>query len=310
MNFKGGTIVGRPMAITPDALASIIAGKTLMAPAADVSGLLPRRTGAAQGSWSGSRIAVLPLYGTLSHRGWVDAAHFNFPGDTSLESFGTVFDQVLSDPSIESIVIDIDSPGGGVFGVDELGAKIFAARGKKRIFAIANSIAASAAYWIGTAADQFSVSPSGQVGSIGILAVHEDWSRAEDAAGIRVTTISSGKYKTEGNEHEPLDDTARAALQDRVASYHRMFIRAVARNRGVSFADVHDGFGEGRTVGAANALKMGMVDHVETIDELLARIASTPASAKIPRAAARGEFLNEVHAAQARLRDALARVGR
>src|SRR5208283_803764 len=117
----------------------------------------------------------------------------------------------------------------------------------------ADSLAASAAYWIGSAAGELSVSPSGEVGSIGILSVHADYSRAEDAAGVGVTIVSSGKYKTEGNEHEPLGDTARAALQDRVSAYGRMFIRAVARNRGASFADVHDGYGEGRVVGASDA---------------------------------------------------------
>jgi ClpP class serine protease len=113
------------------------------------------------------------------------------------------------------------------------------------------------------------------VGSIGVVAIHEDFSQAEDDAGVDVTLISAGKYKTDGNEHEPLSNTARAALQDRVSSYHRMFVRAVARHRRASFADVYDGFGEGRTVGASDALKMGMVDRIETMDELLARISST-----------------------------------
>jgi signal peptide peptidase SppA len=198
-----------------------------------------------------------------------------------------------------------------VVGAEELGAQIFAARGKKPIAAIANSLAASGAYWICSAARELSVTPSGQVGSIGIMAVHEDWSRAYEAAGITPTIISAGKYKTEGNEFEPLDDTARAALQDSVSSYHRMFLRSVARNRGVSFADVHDGFGEGRVVSAGDALKLGMVDRVETIDELLARLASTPTSTAISRASAASDYgMHEVRAARARLRDAMARAGR
>jgi signal peptide peptidase SppA len=303
-----GAIRNRPWAIEPRHFNTLVemmrtSALTRRAPAA----ALPRGP-ASQTTWetSGSRIAVLPLQGMLSQRN----DPMDFAGDTSLEAFGAVFNQLLKDSSVSSIVLEVDSPGGSVYGVDELAAQIFAARGQKRIVAIANSLAASAAYWIATAAGELSCTPSGEVGSIGIVAVHEDWSRAEDAAGVDVTTISSGKYKTEGNEHAPLDDMARAALQGRVSAYHRMFVKAVARNRGVSFADVHDGFGEGRTVGAADALKMGMVDRVETVDQVLDRLASTPASAKIPRAAARGEFLNEVHAAQARLRDALARAGR
>ena len=277
---------------------STLAGK---APAA----VLPRRD-ANRTTWesSGSRIAVLPLFGTLSQR---NNPMTDFVGDTSLEAFAAVFNQLLKDSSVSSIVLEVDSPGGSVYGVDELAAQIFAARGQKPIVAIANSLAASAAYWIATAAGELSCTPGGRVGSIGIVAVHEDWSRAEDRAGLHVTHVSAGKYKTEGNEHEPLDGTARAALQDRVSGYHRMFVRRVAKNRGVPFADVHDGFGEGRTVGASDALRMGMVDRIETMDQLLDRLASTPASAT--RVAARGDFLNEIDAAQTRLRDALARAG-
>jgi ClpP class serine protease len=59
-------------------------------------------------------------------------------------------------------------------------------------------MAASAAYWIATAADEVVVTPSGQVGSIGVFATHEDISKALDMEGIKVSLISAGKYKTEG----------------------------------------------------------------------------------------------------------------
>jgi signal peptide peptidase SppA len=295
MDFRR-SLFNRPWAIRPEAFSGIAAGLPPMAAL--------RRRAAFGDATTSSRIAVLPLLGTISRRG----SFWDFPGDTSLEQFAAVFKQVLGDPSIDAIVIEVDSPGGTVYGVDELAAQIFAARARKRIAAIANAEASSAAYWIGSAAGELSVAPSGQVGSIGIVAMHLDESRAEDLAGVNVTMISAGKYKTEANEHEPLGDTARAALQGRVFQYHRMFVRAVARNRGVSFADVHDGFGEGRVVGAEDALKLGMVDRIETMDDLLTRLASTPASPRAPRAAAASDYgINEARAARARLRDALKR---
>jgi signal peptide peptidase SppA len=301
MDFSSAIRSHQPWAIMPENFNALIERMRTITPAA----VLRRDSRTTWGS-SGSRIAVMPLLGMLSQR---CNSMVDFAGDTSLEAFGAVFNQLLKDSSISSIVIDVDSPGGSVYGVEELAARIFAARGQKRIVAIANSLAASAAYWIASAAGELSCTPSGEVGSIGIVAMHIDMSRAEEAAGVDVSLISAGKYKTEGTEHAPLDDTACAALQDRVSTYHRMFLRAVARGRGVSFAEVHDGMGEGRTVGAAAALKMGMVDRVETMDELLARLAASPAQASISHAAARGDFLNEVEAAQARLRDALARDG-
>jgi len=221
-----------------------------------------------------------------------------------------VLDQVREHHKPDSTASEVDSPGGSIYGTDELAARIFAARGGKRVVAIANTLAASAAYWIGSAAAELSCAPSGEVGSIGIVAIHHDFSRAEDAAGVDVTLISSGMYKTEGNEHEPLGNTARAALQDRVNAYYGMFLRAVARHRGVSVADVHDGFGEGRVIGAEDALRMGMVDRVETIDELLARVAASPAPATIPRARAGSDLgMEERRVGRLRLRDAMRRIG-
>jgi signal peptide peptidase SppA len=304
MDFSGA-VLNRPWAVTADGFHAMIEMARATPSAGPPSATL-QRSAIAQGSRPSSfRIAVLPLFGFLAQR----TNPLDFIGDTSLERFGAIFGQVLADPSIESIVIEIDSPGGSVYGAEELAAAIFAARGKKRIVAIANSLAASAAYWIGSAAGELSCTPTGEVGSIGILAVHEDWSRAENTAGLNVTLISAGKYKTEGNEHEPLGETARAALQDRVAKYYGMFVRAVAKHRGVGQADVYQGFGEGRVVNAADAFDLGMVDRIETMDELLTRLATSPARATIPRARAENFGIEKERAAHLRLRDALARGG-
>jgi len=116
------------------------------------------------------------------------------------------------------------------------------------------------------------VTPSGEVGSIGVVAAHMDISKMAESAGLKVTLVSAGKYKTEGNQFEPLSDEARAALQVRVDDYYAMFVKAVARNRGVSPADVRNGFGEGRVVGAKQAVALGMADRVATLDETLARL--------------------------------------
>src|SRR5690606_4285100 len=131
------------------------------------------------------------------------------PGGTSTEQFGSWFDAALRDPAVSAIVIDVDSPGGTVTGVAELAEQIFEARGKKPIYAIANALAASAAYWIASAAEELWVTPSGDVGSIGVYAMHEDISEMEAEMGLKVTLISAGEYKTEGNPHEPLGDEAR-----------------------------------------------------------------------------------------------------
>jgi len=69
-----------------------------------------------------------------------------------------------------------------------------------------------------------------------------------------------------------LSEEARAHLQGMVDEYYGMFTKAVARNRKVPVAQVRDGFGEGRVVGAREALALGMVNSIETLDDVLARV--------------------------------------
>lgn len=220
-------------------------------------------------SSSAGAVAVLPLYGVISQR---MNLMMEVSGGTSTERFAAMFREAMADPSVGSVLLDVDSPGGGVFGVPELADEIYAARGRKPIVAIANSMAASAAYWIAASADELVVTPSGMVGSIGVYTMHQDFSRAEDMAGIKTTLISAGKYKVEGNEFEPLDPTAEAAMQETVDNYYAMFTNAVARNRGASVADVRGGYGQGRVVPARDAVRMGLADRVATFDETIARM--------------------------------------
>lgn len=219
------------------------------------------------GQTQAGAVAVLPLFGTIFPRANLMT---ETSGATSAERWGAKFRAALADTNVGAIVIDVDSPGGAVQGIDELGAEIYKARGAKPIVAVANHLAASAAYWLATAADELVVAPSGEVGSIGVFAAHEDISRAEDAGGVKTTLISAGKYKVEGNPYEPLSEEARAAIQARVDEFYGMFTRAVARNRGVSADAVRDGFGEGRVVGARDAVRLGMADRVATLDEVIA----------------------------------------
>ena len=214
-------------------------------------------------------VAVLPLFGTIFPRANMMT---DVSGATSAEMFGKRFGELVNDATVGAIVLDVDSPGGQVNGIEELSKRIFDARGTKPIVAVANHTMASAAYWIGTAADEIVATPSAEIGSIGVFAMHEDVSAALEKEGVRVTLISEGKYKTEGSPYEPLSEESRAAIQGRVAEYYDRFVAAVARNRGVKAADVRGGFGEGRTVGARQSLSLGMADRIGTLEETIARL--------------------------------------
>jgi signal peptide peptidase SppA len=222
-------------------------------------------------------VAVLPLYGVVSQKMNLMSA---FSGGTSTELFGAWLDDAIKDDSVGAIVLDVDSPGGNVYGVSELSQKIYNARGKKPIIACVNSLCASAAYWIASAADEIVITPSGEVGSIGVLAVHTDQSKAEETAGFKTTIVKAGKHKVEANPHEPLSDEARDFLQARVDEYYDMFTADVARNRGVSVEKVKGGMGEGRVVGANDSIKLKMADKIGTMEQILKDLAPKQSKGK------------------------------
>lgn len=220
---------------------------------------------------AGSGIAVLPLYGVVTQRGnMVD--DISGPGSTSTQQFTSALRQVLADDTVGQILIDIDSPGGSVYGVAELASEIVKARAQKPVVAVANSLAASAAYWIGCAASEFYVTPGGEVGSIGVWQAHFDYSQALEEEGVKTTLVSAGKFKVEGNPYVPLDPEAQAFMQSRVDDYYNAFIQAVAVGRGVTVDDVRNGMGEGRVLGADAALAQRMVDGIASFDDVLARM--------------------------------------
>lgn len=222
-------------------------------------------------------VAVIPVRGTISHRA---SMLRRSSGGTSVEEFAQDFRAAVRSPDVGAVVLDIDSPGGSTAGIEEIADEIHAARSKKRIVAAVNSLGASAAYWMASSAHEIAVTPSGHVGSIGVLGVHMDQSERTKAEGVRVSIVSAGKFKAEGNEFGPLTNEARAHLQAIVDDRYDAFVRAVARGRGVALKAVREGFGEGRLVTAKDALAMGMVDSVETIESTISRTVGRAARAR------------------------------
>lgn len=277
---------GKPWAILPEKLHQITAllkfaaegGKLSEEDVRERIGAGPRVTAKTPGN-----VALIPVYGVVAHR--MNMMN-DVSGGSSVEKLTNSFRQALKDPNVKAIVMDVDSPGGAVDGVPELADEIYSARGQKKTVAVANTMAASAAYWLACACDELVVTPSGAVGSIGVWGAHEDYSQALAKEGVKVTLISAGKYKVEGNPYEPLSDEAKAALQADVDNFYSMFVKAVAKNRGVSQDSVANGYGQGRMVMATLAVKQGMADSVGTLDQTLARFGVSTATQRMSAAVA------------------------
>ena len=284
-------IYRKPWAILPDKFAQISEIVNLRASGMKLSRTeiqerlaphLKARVGPANNSFGVA--ALIQIYGVISQR---MSLMSDISGGCSTQKLTSQFRAALADPGVKAIVFDVDSPGGAVEGVPELAEEIYKSRGKKKTIAVVNSLCASAAYWLACSADELVVTRSGQVGSIGVFCAHEDVSAALEKMGVKVSLISAGKFKTEGNPYEPLSDEARAAIQQKVDAFYDMFVKSVAQGRGVSQASVREGFGQGRLVVAGDAVKQGMADSIATLDETLARVSPGAAAKKMAAGADR-----------------------
>lgn len=214
-------------------------------------------------------VAVVPVHGILEHRpGLFSALGFG----TATSSLRATIAALGANPEVDAIVLDIDSPGGEVEGITEAAATIRDVRSRKPVIASANTMAASAAYWLGSQATELVAAPSATVGSIGVYGAYEDVSGLLEQEGIKVELISAGRYKTEASGLGPLTDEARAYRQSVVDGHYAMFVEDVAAGRGTTVEVVESEYGEGRMLLAERAKAAGMVDRVETLDVTVGRI--------------------------------------
>ena len=270
-------VTSSPWYVLPEqleAIAEVVAMRAIgERPSDDDITVRLEQAAASQGPRNGSRtsgvVAVLPVYGTIFPRANLFSA---FSGGATVDGIRAAFRQAMADESVGSLVMEFDSPGGQVDGIEELATEIREARGRKPIVAVANTLMASAAYYLAAQADEIVASPSSIVGSIGVVSVHMDHSRRLDAEGITPTMLAIPPAKVEGNAYEPLADDARDHVRGILGDYYDQFVHAVSRGRGVPVVQVRGGYGEGRVLTAKRALAAGMVDRIDTLDATIRRL--------------------------------------
>ncbi|HEY5656282.1 MAG TPA: S49 family peptidase [Myxococcota bacterium] len=253
-----------------------------------------RRDRLPEGVAASGTTAVVPVHGIIVPRG--ELLQDTSAGTTSAEAIDAALRQAAAVPGVDRIVLDVDSPGGNVAGVTELAATVREIAAEIDVVAVANHVMASAAYWLSAGASEIIASPSAAVGSIGVYAIHEDVSKRLEKKGINPTLISAGKHKVDGNPFGPLSESARADAQARVDEVYGRFVAAVAAGRGQTEAAVRDGFGEGRAVGAKEALAAGMVDRVGTLREVVREAGAAAPSGLVAEVLGGAEpLISEVH---------------
>lgn len=211
-------------------------------------------------------IAVLSIDGVLAKRMNLFMA---FSGGSSMEILLRDFRTAMEDPDINGILLDVDSPGGTVDGTEAMASEIYNNRGRKPVVAFVNGLMASAAYWIGSAADRIVIEETGEAGSIGVYQMHADYSKADEKAGVNRTLIKAGKYKAAGNDAEPLQGEMLDYLQAGVDYVYSLFVDTVARQRRTSIAQVLKDMAEGKMFIGQQAIDAGLVDEIGNYDMAL-----------------------------------------
>jgi signal peptide peptidase SppA len=216
-------------------------------------------------------VAVLNLVGVLGKRMNLFA---EISGGTSTQLLQQQLATALSDPTAHSILLYIDSPGGEIDGTQALATDVFNARARKRIVAVGEGQIASAAYWIGSAAERLYIADDTTVaGSIGVIGQHVDMSRAQEMRGVKTTEITAGKYKRIASSFAPLSDEGRQTIQDVVDHIYGVMVDDIARNRGTNAQTVLRDMADGRLFLGQQAVDAGLVDGFGRVDALIAMLA-------------------------------------
>lgn len=211
--------------------------------------------------------AIIPIQGVIAKK---MNLFTQTSGGVSAQLTGNDIKEALADDSIKSIVLDIDSPGGTVDGTQELADIVFAGREKKPIVAYSDGTVASAAYWIGSAADRMYISgDTNDIGAIGVVAGHVDYSEFEKKVGVKTTEIYAGKYKRIASQYKKLSKEGKQSIQDQVDYLYSVFVDQVAKHRGVSSDIVLKDMADGRIFIGQQAITAGLVDGVSTFDRIM-----------------------------------------
>jgi len=211
-------------------------------------------------------VAIVTVTGSLVNRGaWVGANS----GLTSYEGIQHQLKSAVNDSKVHSILLDLHTPGGEAVGAFETSDAVREAARKKRTVAVINGIAASAGYALASGATEIVTTETGVSGSIGVVLLHADYSRALANEGINPTLIFAGAHKVDGNPFEALSQDVRSDLQEEVNSFYNMFTKTVGKGRGSRLTAASARKTEARTFIGQAAVDAGLADRVGTFETVL-----------------------------------------
>ena len=220
-------------------------------------------------SRSSNLIASLEIKGTIS-----DSKEFI----EELKEYGTR-------ANVRSVIIRVDSPGGGVAASQEIyeAIKKFRAETKKKVVVSMASTAASGGYYIACAADRIFANPGTVTGSIGVIAQWYDYSDLLRWAKMQSVVIKSGELKDSGSGFRPMTDVEKVYFQSLIDEMHSQFVSAVSESRNIPEEEVRK-LADGRVYSGREAKENGLIDEIGTFQdavEAAAKMGRIPGEPKL-----------------------------
>lgn len=206
-------------------------------------------------------VAIVSIAGPMmKHRS-------KFGGTSTIETRRALREATAS-RDVRAILLHVDSPGGHVAGTLELAEDVAAARRRKPVHAFVEDLGASAAYWAASQAARITVNPTGQVGSIGTVAVLFDESERFEAAGVKTHVVSTGAIKGAGAPGAPITAEQLEHVRELVEDLNGHFLAAVGKGRKLGAKKLR-AVSDGRTFIGRKALEAGLVDAVGSVDDAI-----------------------------------------
>lgn len=213
-------------------------------------------------SVTAGRQAVITVDGVLVHKLGMQGGFWGFQGYDGLERQVLLADQ---DEGVDEIVFDLHSPGGTVYGVEEAARVISSA--EKPTVALVNEQALSAGYWLACACDRIVALPASDVGSVGVISIHENAEGYYEAMGIDHTVFKAGQMKDQGSQYRGVTSQEAQEWQADIDRIYARFVAWVADRRGITAEAVRET--EARVYPAEQAIGLGLVDEISTKDQVL-----------------------------------------
>lgn len=218
-------------------------------------------------------VAIISIKGSLNNN---DEPFWNqYCGMTGYPEIRDAVIAAAQDAAVQHILLDIDSGGGSVAGVEDTAKLIRSVTALKPVSAYSDGAMCSAAYWLGSAADTVYAGKATILGSIGVISTHMERSKMLADAGIGVTVVRSGQFKALANGVEKLSAEGKASIQKIVDAADGVFVDAVSEMRGKSVEYVRASMGQGREFIGQEAVDVGLIDAVTSFDQLLSNIQSS-----------------------------------